>query len=119
MRKIAVAVLVAFALVLSSASAFGYGDGMDMIMDVLIARPVALAATVIGTAMFFVALPFSMPSGSVGSTACALVVTPCKYTFVRPIGDFSQKWGDVNCLNAQPAPRKLDKSPEAVKPSGS
>jgi hypothetical protein len=102
MKKIAVAMLITVTLIISSAPAFGYQDeGMDMTMDVLIARPAGLAATVFGTAIFIVALPFAIASGSVGATACALVVTPCKYTFVRPIGDFSQKWESGNCRSRQ------------------
>ena len=103
MKKIAVAILMTVILIISSAPAFGYQEeGMDMIMDVLIARPASLAATVLGTALFNDALPFAIPSGSVGATACALVVTPSKYTFVRPIGDFSPKWESGNCRSGQP-----------------
>jgi|FrelakmetLWP11LW_1041352.scaffolds.fasta_scaffold81287_1 hypothetical protein len=119
MKRTAVAMLIAVALVLSSAPAFGYGDGMGMTMDVLIARPVALAATVLGTAVFIVALPFALTSGSVAATACGLVVTPFNYTFVRPVGDFSPKWESGNCRSWQPEPSEPDKAPAADKPSGS
>jgi hypothetical protein len=117
MKKIAVAMLIAVMLIISSAPAFGYDDGMSMTMDALIVRPVGLAATVFGTALFIVALPFAIPSGSVGATACALVVTPCKYTFVRPIGDFSPMWESANCPSGQPQSPNLDKNPEADKAS--
>jgi len=118
MKKITVAMLITVALIISSAPAFGYQDkGMDMTMDVLIVRPAGLAATVLGTALFIVALPFAIPSGSVGATACALVVTPYKYTFVRPIGDFSPKWESSNSPSGQPKSPDLDKIPEAGKPS--
>jgi ABC-type molybdate transport system permease subunit len=103
MKKMAVAMLIAVTLIISSAPVFAYQDeGMDMTMDVLIVRPVGLAATVLGTALFIVALPFAIASGSVGATACALVVMPCKYTFVRPIGDFSPEWESGNCRSGQP-----------------
>lgn len=103
MKKIAVAMLITVILITSSAPAFGYQDkGMDMTMDVLMVRPVGLAATVVGTVLFIVALPFAIPSGSVGTVACELVVTPSKYTFVRPIGDFSPKWESGNCRSGKP-----------------
>ena len=119
MKRTAVAMLIAVALALPAAPAFGSGDGMSMTMDVLIARPAALAATVIGTAVFIVALPFAVTSGSVGATACELVATPFKYTFVRPVGDFSQSWESGNCRSRQLEPSEPDKAPAADKPSGS
>jgi hypothetical protein len=45
------------------------------------------------------------------------VVTPCKYTFVRPIGDFSPMWESANCPSGQPQSPNLDKNPEADKAS--
>ncbi len=117
MKRTAATMLIAVALVLFSAPAFGYGDGMTMTMDVLIARPAALAATVLGTAVFIVALPFAVTSGSVGMTACELVSTPFRYTFVRPVGDFSQSWESGNCRSRPPASPKPDPIPEAGEPS--
>ena len=103
MKKIALAMLITVTLIISSTSALAYQDeGMNITMDLLLARPASLAATVLGTALFIVALPFAIPSGSVGTMACALVVTPCKYTFVRPVGDFSAKWDSNTCRQGQP-----------------
>lgn len=59
------------------------------IADVTVVRPGCLAATVIGSAFFIVALPFAAASGSVKETANTLVVQPAQATFTRPIGDFS------------------------------
>jgi hypothetical protein len=36
-----------------------------------------------------VALPFTIPSGSVEASARELIVKPAEYTFQRPLGDFS------------------------------
>ena len=103
MKKIALVALIAVTLIISSTSALAYQDeGMNITMDLLLARPASLAATVLGTALFIVALPFAIPSGSVGATACVLVVTPCKYTFVRPVGDFNSTWESDNCRRGQP-----------------
>ena len=54
--------------------------------DVLFVRPFGLAATLLGTAIFVASLPFSIPSGSVGSAAKSLIAEPAKYTFSRPLG---------------------------------
>jgi hypothetical protein len=61
----------------------------DMVVDVVVARPLGLAATVIGTVLTVVALPFTIPSGSVETSARELIVRPAEYTFKRPLGDFS------------------------------
>ena len=65
------------------------GDkGMDMFVDIVVVRPLGLAATVIGTALTIVALPFTIPAGSVGDSAREMIVKPAQYTFKRPLGQF-------------------------------
>jgi hypothetical protein len=95
MKKTAIAMLVVFALAVSSASAFAEPpkDGMVMVADVLFARTTGLVAIAVGTVAWVVALPFSIPSGSVDKASQLLVVDPCKFTFVRPLGDFDYKVG--------------------------
>lgn len=61
----------------------------DMVVDVVVMRPLGLVATVAGAALTVVALPFTLPSGSVGASAHELIVKPAEYTFKRPLGDFS------------------------------
>jgi hypothetical protein len=56
--------------------------------DALIVRPVLFATTVVGSVVFVVTLPFSALSRSITPAARALVVTPAKATFTRPLGDF-------------------------------
>lgn len=87
MRKIVVTLFVAIALIAASGPAFG-GDSEAIPADVLLVRPLALAGTVLGTALFVVSLPFSIPSGSVKATAKKLIVEPFKFTFTRPLGEF-------------------------------
>ena len=87
MRKIVVTLFVAIALIAASGPAFG-GDAGVITADILLLRPICLVGTVLGTAMFVVALPFSIPSGSVKMTAKKLIVEPFKYTFTRPPGEF-------------------------------
>lgn len=93
MKKITFFLVVA-AVTCISAPAFGDmgGDDAAVLADVIFVRPVGLAAVVVGTALFIVALPFSIPSSSVGLTARVLIVEPFNYTFVRPIGYPDYKW---------------------------
>ena len=57
-----------------------------MIADGLLLRPAGIVATVLGTAVFVVTLPFSIPTRSVDKAAQKLIVDPVRYTFVRPLG---------------------------------
>ena len=54
--------------------------------DILIARPLLLAATVIGTGLFIVSLPLSMLGNNVGDANQKLVIAPAKATFLRCLG---------------------------------
>jgi hypothetical protein len=68
----------------------------DMVVDAVVMRPLGLAATVIGSVLTVVALPFTIPSGSVETSAHELIVRPAEYTFKRPLGDFSGDSGSDN-----------------------
>ncbi|MDE3737189.1 MULTISPECIES: hypothetical protein [Pseudomonas] len=61
-------------------------SGYSMAGDVIIARPLLLGATIIGTGLFIISLPFSALGGNVGEAAHELVVVPAKETFVRCLG---------------------------------
>lgn len=61
-------------------------SALAMTGDVLIARPVGLVITTIGTAAFIVSLPFSAAGGNVSEAADTLVVGPARETFVRCLG---------------------------------
>jgi hypothetical protein len=58
----------------------------EIIVDGLLLRPSGIVATVVGTAVFVVTLPFSIPTKSVDKAAQKLIVDPARYTFVRPLG---------------------------------
>jgi len=78
------------ALILSTttpAFASGGADPTYVAVDVLVARPISFAATVVGSALFVVSLPVAAISHSVKTTSNVLVVAPAKDVFVRPIGD--------------------------------
>lgn len=64
-----------------------------MIGDLLIARPILIAATIIGAGLFVVALPFTAAGGGIGRTGKALVVDPGKAAFVRCLGCTGDGYG--------------------------
>jgi hypothetical protein len=57
------------------------------LLDVLVARPLSIVAGVGGSAIFVVALPFTIPSGSVGNAASMFIVQPFQFSFRREIPD--------------------------------
>ncbi|MBL9138623.1 MAG: hypothetical protein JNK85_22330 [Verrucomicrobiales bacterium] len=63
-------------------------DPVEVAADALVVRPVGIAATAIGAAVYLVALPFAAISGDAKRTGRALVGTPAKFTFKRRLGDF-------------------------------
>jgi hypothetical protein len=87
-----VAVLFLGATSLVHAAEDSYIAGSDdvsaeaMVADGLLLRPGGVIATLLGTVVFVVTLPFSIPTKSVEKAAQKLVVDPAKYTFVRPLG---------------------------------
>ena len=63
------------------------GGPMETAADALVVRPACFVATVVGSAVFVVALPAALISKSVKKTAETLVVKPANATFTRPLGD--------------------------------
>ena len=60
--------------------------GFAMVGDLVVARPLLIGATLVGTAAFIVSLPFTALGGNVGEAAQALVVEPGREAFVRCLG---------------------------------
>lgn len=61
-------------------------SAMDMTGDLLVGRPLLLTATVLGSAIWLVALPFSALGGNVKDSAEALIGWPARNTFERCLG---------------------------------
>ena len=59
-----------------------------MTYDLVLLRPLGIAATIGGGAIFVVSLPFSAIGGNVGRAWEALFVQPVAFTFARPLGAF-------------------------------
>lgn len=62
-------------------------SGAAMAGDLILARPLGLAATVLGSVVFVVGLPFELLAGNVSDPARRLVTEPARYTFTRPLGE--------------------------------
>jgi hypothetical protein len=77
-----------------AANAHAYDQVIDdtpsaeaMTFDLFIVRPLGLAGTVVGTAVFIVALPINLLTFNFVDPARRLIVEPAKFTFVRDLGD--------------------------------
>jgi hypothetical protein len=63
-------------------------------MDILITRPLGLATTITGSALFVVLSPFiglsaiAPPHDAFERVADVFIVVPATYTFLRPVGKF-------------------------------
>lgn len=61
-------------------------SGFAMVGDLVVARPIGLAITAVGTAAFIVSLPLTALAGSVSESAEAMVLGPAETTFMRCLG---------------------------------
>ncbi len=63
-----------------------YNDRMNL-TDLFIARPLGIVAAAVGTGIFIVSLPFTLPTRSVDKSFDMFVVEPWKFSFVRDFPD--------------------------------
>lgn len=57
------------------------------LLDIFIARPLGVAAGIVGTGFFIASLPFTIPAGSVDGAAEMLIVKPFTFSFTRKLDD--------------------------------
>jgi hypothetical protein len=57
-----------------------------MMADMVLLRPLGIAATAIGTVFFVASLPFSAPGGNAKGAFEKLVAEPAGFAFARPLG---------------------------------
>jgi len=57
------------------------------IMDIVFARPLGVVAGILGTGLFIVSLPFTIPTGSVSDAANMFIVQPFQFSFTREFPD--------------------------------
>lgn len=57
------------------------------LIDLFVARPLGVLAGMGGTVVFVAALPFTIPSGSVGNAASMFIAQPFEFSFLREVPD--------------------------------
>jgi hypothetical protein len=62
------------------------GSAGAMTFDLILMRPIGLAASIVGAAVFIVSLPFSALGGNQEAAAEKLINEPLFFTFQRPLG---------------------------------
>jgi hypothetical protein len=86
---VVIAMLFALGGVIPCQASFSDGSPEAVTADVLLVRPCCFVATVLGSAVFVLALPVAAISKSTDKAADALLKAPAKATFERPVGDLS------------------------------
>lgn len=93
MQSLTRRLLVASLATILMAPQLGYSQEVEedpsalaMAGDLIIARPVGLVATVVGSALYVISLPFSLAGGNAKQAGKTLVVEPVMTTFVRCLG---------------------------------
>ena len=97
LRRNMIAVLVAGSLALVSSaasaeqtyaadSASTAPSAEAMAFDLVLVRPLGLAATAIGVGLFVAQLPFALFTWNLKDPAQRLIVAPAKFTFSRDLG---------------------------------
>jgi len=91
------AVIATFSACLLTAPAQAASDGdelyqveapsaFSMVADLVIARPLLIAGTVVGAGLFVATLPFTAPVGAAKHSAKSFVAEPARAAFVRCLG---------------------------------
>ena len=62
------------------------GQGWSAV-DLMIARPLGVAAGIVGTAIFIISLPFTIPTGGVADAADMFITKPFQFSFTRKFPD--------------------------------
>ncbi len=57
--------------------------------DLFVARPLGVAAGIVGTGLFIISLPFTIPTKSVDKAAKTLITDPFHFSFSRQFPDES------------------------------
>ncbi len=89
-RGLLMLVVMLFAIGAFSSQGWAQWDPIEdeyNMWDLLVARPLGIAAGIAGTAVFLVSLPFTIPTSSVDKAAQMFIVEPFKFSFVREFPD--------------------------------
>jgi len=94
MRKFS-AILMIFLLASTSVCLEGWAqprtpdDELLQMSDLFVARPLGVAAGIVGTGLFIISLPFTIPTKSVDKAAKELITDPFHFSFSRQFPDES------------------------------
>lgn len=58
-----------------------------MMLDIVVARPLGILAGLLGSGIFVLSLPFTIPTNGVDQAAKIFVIRPFKFSFTRPCPD--------------------------------
>ena len=74
-----------------------------MMADLVVARPIGVVLTVLGTAAFVVSLPFTLLAGNASDSAETLMIAPAETTFMRCLGcrQTGYSYRDIDKNNAR------------------
>jgi|AntRauTorckE5430_2_1112549.scaffolds.fasta_scaffold02849_5 hypothetical protein len=86
LKTVMVASLLSFSVISHANTLKESPSALAMATDALIVRPVLLATTVVGSAVYLVSLPFSLLGGNSAEAGEVLVAGPAKATFTRCLG---------------------------------
>lgn len=59
----------------------------SLMVDLLVLRPLGMAATAVGFGFFLIAGPLAAPTGQFGEAWDTFVISPYEFTFQRPLGE--------------------------------
>ncbi len=76
----------------SAQSAPSLKDDELNLVDLLIARPAGFAAGIVGTGIFIVTLPFTIPAGGVEKASQMLITNPFHFSLSRQFPDENEKF---------------------------
>ena len=65
---------------------YKHSDGIGMILDGVVVRPLSFVVTVVGAVFFVVTVPFSAAGGNSGEAWERMVEEPAAFTFKRCLG---------------------------------
>ena len=80
--------LVLLTFISTSVQAEEVPSGGEMMIDVILIRPLGVVSLALGSVLFVVSLPFTAISGSIKQSGKRLIVYPAKFTFTRKLGSF-------------------------------
>ena len=61
----------------------------EILLDIVFLRPLGLVSTIVGSAVFVISLPITIPTKSADDVVSKMVYDPFNYTFKRPIGSLN------------------------------